>query len=122
MHTSGGAACGRDDDGGGASELCVCQSLRITKIREYSPCVNDRIMRGRRSPELNSHALAVSYPPRGEMDALLEAYMLNAGLQSAHPVERAAVSGPAGRLHLRPPTGYSFAGCSGRVDLYTCPR
>jgi len=40
MHTSGGAACGRDDDGGPG--LWVCQSLWRTKIKDYSPRVNGR--------------------------------------------------------------------------------
>src|SRR6266850_1203103 len=42
MHTSGGAACGRDDDGD-APELCMCRPLQRTKIKEYSPRVNGRI-------------------------------------------------------------------------------
>src|SRR5882762_4504927 len=47
MHTSGGAACGRDDDGGDAPELCMCRSLPRTKIKEYSRPVNGRITSAR---------------------------------------------------------------------------
>jgi hypothetical protein len=43
MHTSGDAACGRDDDG--APELFVCHSLRNTKVKETCPDVNESILR-----------------------------------------------------------------------------
>jgi hypothetical protein len=40
MHTSAGAACGRDD--GGAPELCVCRSSRNIKVMETRLHVNDK--------------------------------------------------------------------------------
>ena len=40
MHTSGRAACGRDDDGAGAPELCVRVSSPSPKIEEIFACVN----------------------------------------------------------------------------------
>src|ERR1700681_1910567 len=43
MHTSGGAACSRDDDGGGAPELRVCRTFRNTKVMESRPHVNEMI-------------------------------------------------------------------------------
>jgi hypothetical protein len=43
MHTSGGAACGRDDDG--APELGVSHSLRNTKVKETRSHVNESILR-----------------------------------------------------------------------------
>jgi len=48
MHTSAGAACGRDDDGGDAPELYVCRSFLVSKIKELVEPVNERI----REPEL----------------------------------------------------------------------
>src|SRR5260370_997752 len=50
MHNSGGAACGRDDDG--APELCVSRSLRISKINEIAPPVNTRMKNWSRNPPL----------------------------------------------------------------------
>jgi hypothetical protein len=40
MHTSAGAAWGRDDDGADAPELCVRVSLPSSKIEEIFACVN----------------------------------------------------------------------------------
>jgi len=41
MHTSAGAACGRDDDDGAdAPEQCVRVSLPTSKIEEIFVCVN----------------------------------------------------------------------------------
>src|SRR6266403_315684 len=70
MHTSGGAACGRDDDGD-AHELGMCRPLQRTKIKEYSPRVNGRITEDHRgSPEDHGitggsrwKSLLTSYPP-----------------------------------------------------------
>jgi len=43
MHTSAGAACGRDDDGADAPELCACVPLRNSNVKENRPHVNDLI-------------------------------------------------------------------------------
>jgi len=40
MHTSSGAACGRDDDGDDAPGLCACVPLRNSKIKEIRARVN----------------------------------------------------------------------------------
>jgi len=58
MHTSGGAACGPDDGGADAPELCVCRSLPRTKIKEYSPRVNGRITT-RQDHDLQDHDRAI---------------------------------------------------------------
>jgi hypothetical protein len=42
MHTSGGAAYGRDDDG--APEVFVCRSLQNTKVKETRLYVNESIL------------------------------------------------------------------------------
>jgi hypothetical protein len=42
MHTSAGAAYGRDD--GGAPELRVCHSLQNMKLMETRPHVNEMIL------------------------------------------------------------------------------
>src|ERR1700674_2589194 len=43
MHTSGGAACSRDDDGDGALELYLWRTFRNTKVKESRPRVNEMI-------------------------------------------------------------------------------
>jgi len=43
MHTSAGAAWGRDDDGGDAPELYVCGSFQVSKVKELVEPVNERI-------------------------------------------------------------------------------
>jgi len=43
MHTSAGAACGRDDDRGDAPELYVCGSFPLSKLKELGEPVNERI-------------------------------------------------------------------------------
>jgi hypothetical protein len=48
MHTSTGAACGRDDD---APELRVCRSFRTLKVKEIAWHVNLRFLGGRTTPE-----------------------------------------------------------------------
>src|SRR5438270_13471663 len=40
MHTSAGAACGRDDDGDDAPGMCACVPLRDSKIRQIYVHVN----------------------------------------------------------------------------------
>src|SRR6267378_3642293 len=69
MHTSGGAACGRDDDGGDAPELCMCRSLPRTKIKEYSRPVNGRITTSRSILELNCrcNSWASALPPNSPL-------------------------------------------------------
>jgi hypothetical protein len=42
MHTSAGAACGRDDDG--APEVSVCHSLQNMKVKETRLDVNESIL------------------------------------------------------------------------------
>src|SRR2546429_4667215 len=53
MHTSAGAACGRDDDDGAdAPELCVRASLPTSKIEEIFACVNSGLEATTTSPIL----------------------------------------------------------------------
>src|SRR5438876_12293427 len=53
MHTSAGAACGRDDDDGAdAPELCVRASLTTSKIEEIFACVNSGLEATTTSPIL----------------------------------------------------------------------
>src|SRR2546429_6053105 len=53
MHTSAGAACGRDDDDDAdAPELCVRASLPTSKIEEIFACVNSGLEATTTSPIL----------------------------------------------------------------------
>src|SRR6266705_3372809 len=62
MHTSAGAACGRDDDAD-APELCVCVSSPGSKIEEIFACVNRGLKKGLKQPR--AHPFCCTIPPRG---------------------------------------------------------
>jgi hypothetical protein len=53
MHTSAGAACGRDDDAD-APELSMCRSSRNSKVKESARHVNRRILAGLAEPPVKA--------------------------------------------------------------------
>src|SRR5205823_13912640 len=63
MHTSAGAACGRDDDDGAdAPELCVRASLPTSQIEEIFACVNSGLEATTTSPILLFDSVSTPAP------------------------------------------------------------